>query len=165
MQLKLKMITFLTMLIFSISWISCGGKQNDADKAYEPNLEVTSDDSTTELPDDFVKFYDQFHADENYQLDHITWPLRGLPDKADSVVVNQNDFFYLKEGWKMHHKLHDPEGIFDHYFAIVDPKLIIEKIEMNTTNLSMERRFAKMDGEWMMIYYIGMNPVKRGNRD
>jgi hypothetical protein len=165
MQWKLKNVAILSMLVWSLVLLSCGGNQNAPEKAFEPNLEVTPDDSTTELPDDFVKFYDQFHADEAFQLEHITWPLRGLPDKADTSVVNQNDFYYLKEGWKMHHKLRDPEGIFDHYFAIVDPKLIIEKIEMNTTNLSMERRFAKMDGEWMMIYYIGMNPVKRGNRD
>ena len=42
-----------------------------------------------------------------------------------------------------------------------DDKLIVERIETIATNLAMERRFAKMGTEWYLIYYSGMNPMKK----
>ena len=44
------------------------------------------------LPDDFVAFYEKFHADSAYQMAHIQFPLEGYPAQADSSVLAKGDF-------------------------------------------------------------------------
>jgi hypothetical protein len=149
------------LLCLGLYLASCKGKANINNEETGHDLDSPGNESEAQLPEDFSEFYEQFHTDEEYQVAHIIWPLRGLPDNADSVIVAEDNYYYQKEDWIMHHKLNDPENNFEQYFAIIDDKLIIDKIEMKSTNLSMERRFAKMNDDWNLIYYVGMNPMKR----
>ena len=45
-----------------------------------------------ELSNDFQVFYELFHRDSSYQMEHITFPLEGLPDYADSVDIADGVF-------------------------------------------------------------------------
>lgn len=124
--------------------------------------ETTTDTDTTTvdtLPADFVAFYDRFHTDSQYQMDHIIFPLEGLPNSgigADTVIPER--YFWQRENWKLHNHFTDPSGQFDHWFLVKDPRIIEHYINMTGTNLMMLRRFAKLDEDWYLIYYIGMRP-------
>ena len=46
--------------------------------------EPAEDISAVEIPQDFRIFYDRFHSDTSFQLEHIVIPLSGLPANADT---------------------------------------------------------------------------------
>ena len=54
------------------------------------------------VPDDFVVFYDKFLSDSAYQMEHIRFPLEGLPSNADSSTVVERSFRWLAEDWEVH---------------------------------------------------------------
>lgn len=137
---------------------ACGDTARQGDNGTASSTEMAEE---AKLPPDFMPFYSKFHADSAFQMEHIIWPLKGLPDQADAEVIREDHFYFQKDNWRIHHELVDPDGEFDHYFALVDDKLIVERIETAATNLAMERRFAKMNGTWHLIYYSGMNPMKK----
>ncbi len=159
--MPLKIHTFLLICgMILLDACSETARQGDNRTASATETEVE-----TKLPPDFMPFYERFHADSGFQMTHIIWPLKGLPDQADPQVIMEDHFYHQKDNWRIHHELVDPDGEFDHYFAIVDDKLIVERIETVATNLAMERRFAKMEGDWYLIYYSGMNPMKKLKAD
>lgn len=117
-----------------------------------------SDVSKTEipgLPDDFVKFYDQFHSDSLFQMQHIDFPLKGLPDGADPEEKDYDDFFYTSDNWVIH-KTFNPQ-LFSSEFIILADILIEERITEKKYQLMIIRRFAKGSGGWRLIYYAGLN--------
>lgn len=136
---------------------SCQSRQehnSDEDKASEASIDYPQD-----LPADFKIFYDRFHSDEDYQMTHILWPLRGLPDQVDSLTLANDNYRFEKDNWVMHRHMQDPDHDFEQYFAVVDDKLIIDRIETSVMQMRMERRFAKLDTSWYLIYYMGMNRI------
>jgi hypothetical protein len=111
------------------------------------------------LPHDFVYFFDRFHADSNYQKEHISFPLEGLPNSSGDTLANSSQrYYWQKEGWQIHRPFTDPSHQFDQWFEILNDRVIEHWIRMNGTNLFMHRRFAKLDNEWYLIYYAGMRP-------
>jgi hypothetical protein len=114
-----------------------------------------------DLPADFLLFYEKFHRDSAFQLQHIRFPLPGLPSMSDPDNFKQSGFFYEKDSWKLHRSF-DPEAKgYTHDFTMVSKDyLIIEKIREKETGIGLERRFVKQDGEWMLIYYAAMNKMK-----
>lgn len=137
----MKKITFLLILATLVFSIGCR-KSKDKDGS--------------ELPSGFLSFYQKFHNDSIYQIDHISFPLQGMPTLADTNEVS--DFHWGLEGWRMH-KPFDKDGDFVRNFVVIDSNLIIETIRLKNNEYGMERRWSKSGGEWQLIYYASMNKL------
>lgn len=122
---------------------------------------IATSESTEEeglrLPQDFVLFYDKFHSDSLYQLEHILFPLEGLPPDTDSITANSGNFRWQRKDWILHKHFDSMEGNFSQQFVPMGDAMVIEQIRHTQAAYGMQRRFAKMDGEWQLIYYGAMN--------
>ncbi len=112
---------------------------------------------TSEAFHDFMVFYDQFHSDSLFQLEHITFPLQGLPSDLSSTKAS--NFRWEQESWEMHQPI-DLSGEFERQFQAMDDEFIIEYIVHKTESYGMERRFAKLSDEWFLIYYAALNRIR-----
>lgn len=114
-----------------------------------------------DLPEDFVAFYQQFHQDSSYQMQHIQFPLAGLPSMVNPDDFTESGYFYEAASWKMHKPVDTEQNRYEHRFDQVGTQyLIIEKIRDTETGIGLERRFVRQDGRWMLIYYSGMNKMQ-----
>lgn len=109
---------------------------------------------------EFVLFYDKFLSDSVFQIDHIQFPLAGMPSIAES---EGKGFKWQKEDWVMH-KVFDPTKTgFHSQFSHISDELIIEQIIHHKTAYAMERRFSKLsDGKWYLIYYAALSLFRNG---
>lgn len=141
----MKYLTFLLPLLFF--WACSSSEQEEQD-----STEATT---SSELSG-FEGFYKRFHEDSLFQIEHIVFPLEGLPSNIDSTV-NQATFRWQKENWIMHRPFDNVNGEYQVEFTPLSDKLIIEKITHKTGQFGMMRRFAKLGEDWFLIYYAGMN--------
>jgi hypothetical protein len=117
--------------------------------------EKVQEEPKTEIPEDFVEFYNLFHTDTTYQLDHIHFPLEGMPALSPDSDLQGFSFWWEREGWKIHKPFDDNGGTFNRAFSNF-AGIITETISDDSGHFSMMRRFSKMNGEWMLIYYKEM---------
>jgi hypothetical protein len=112
-----------------------------------------------DLPESFTSFYERFLTDSLFQMEHILFPLQGLPDKADSATITGNSFRWEMEDWKIHRPI--PAGSdFTIRFRPLSETIIQENIQHESGAYAMERRFAEFDDGWYLIYYAGLNSVE-----
>jgi len=109
------------------------------------------------LPDDFKIFYKKFHTDSSYQMKHIIFPLEGIPSYADSLGLVENNFYWKREDWVLHKDLVDES--YRKEYSILPNEIINEKMILKDKPIGLQRRFAKISGEWMLIHYIGLNAI------
>ena len=106
-----------------------------------------------ELPIDFVEFLDTFHTDSTFQMNSIIFPLEGAiranSENTDSMIP----YKWIKYKWKLHHKFNNYENIFTQKYYIFNKTTIIEKTSGVSGLFQMEKRFAKMNDRWNLIYY------------
>jgi len=133
---------------------ACGGSDSDSINKIKFNEDLSTD---------FMKFYMQFHTDSAYQMEHILFPMDGLPPNADSTTIANNNFKWTREEWSMHHPFSNPDNVFNQEYVTMDDKTVIEYIIDNTSGFGMERRFSKLSNEWYLIYYSGMNSLIEGD--
>ncbi len=112
------------------------------------------------LPADFVSFYEQFHRDSAFQMERIIWPLEGVPDNAGDRLTDRT-FRWQRDEWRIMKPI-DVKSSFQREFLPMSDELIIEKITNNTGQFALIRRWAIISGDWHLIYYAGMNPVRQG---
>lgn len=125
----------------------------------DTNASTTAEEmAVVEIPEDFRLFYDRFHSDTTFQLEHIVFPLSGLPANADTLTPGTN-FKWEKEGWRWHRPVDPTLTGFEREWQMLSRELISETISQKAAGFGMRRRFAKMDTDWMLIYYAGMNPL------
>jgi hypothetical protein len=107
----------------------------------------------------FEVFYERFLTDSNYQLEHIQFPLEGLPPSPDGEI---DDFYWQKTDWQIQ-KIIDPEVTgFLSRFEYVSDGFVIEIILHKSGKYAMERRFARLsENKWMLIYYAALHPVSK----
>lgn len=113
------------------------------------------------VPEDFLNFYEKFHQDSIYQLDHIIFPLQGLPAYADSATMADRSFRFQKEDWVLHKNFNDQDGQFVRTFNKLSEGMMVEQIKNSDNGIGMQRRFAKRGEEWFLIYYAEVNFVGR----
>ena len=142
----MKKILFLPM--FLIVFTFC--KNNDPKIINEASLA---------LPEDFISFYDKFHQDSLFQIEHCIFPMEGLPDQMDSTVDHQA-FRWTKDIWRMHHLINDSFGLTKSYTMLGD-NMITERMLNEKQGIGIERRFARMNNDWNLIYYVGLNQYKK----
>ena len=141
----------LVVVVFMV--IACKPANLDT-KAGEPAEDI----SEVEIPEDFRDFYARFHADTSFQLEHIVFPLSGLPANADTLSPGTK-YQWQKEGWRWHRPIDPTLTGFEREWQMLTQDLIVETISQRSAGFGMMRRFAKMDNGWMLIYYAGMNPI------
>ncbi|MEY3369011.1 MAG: hypothetical protein RI973_2166 [Bacteroidota bacterium] len=120
--------------------------------------------ASPEMPADFLEFYQRFHIDSAYQVGHIIFPLEGLPDHADSLTIASGTFRWQPEDWLMQRPFDFGMSDYMRDLQLVADNVIQERIVHKNGETGMVRRFARLGGEWYLIYYAGMNLIsKPGN--
>lgn len=133
-----------------------GGACKNKYKASESMEETsTTEETTKQLPDDFLSFYDQFGKDSIFQLEHIVFPLDGERALEDGEKSADTSVKWQKEDWKFQRTFDDMGGSFKQEF-IDFHGIITEVTHDHTATYIMTRRFSKIGDEWMLIYYQEM---------
>lgn len=116
----------------------------------------------TDLPQDFLTFYQSFHNDSVYQVAHIEWPLKGdKPEKLESGGSKKVLFVWEPQNWQMLHlpDFNDP-GLKRSYETMGDV-MIIERMVYPMVNYGLERQFYKDENnEWKLIFYSEMQELR-----
>jgi len=106
--------------------------------------------------DNFDTFYEKFHTDSAYQMDHIQFPLAG---SSSAKFSQERDFKWYKEDWNIHQAFPENTG-FRSTFTKVSDDFIIETILLNEGAYGMERRFSKFGSDgWFLIYYSDLSLI------
>jgi len=134
----------LYLITFFLFFISCAHQTDDAIEQTEASA------SKVELSDEFLEFYTKFHNDSTFQIDHVQFPLQTKgADASGNLTI-------AKEDWVINKPIDLSEGFFEQEYVPVGENLIIEYINHTSAPLYMERRFAKLKDEWMLIYYTDL---------
>ncbi len=107
----------------------------------------------SKLPKDFVEFYDKFHEDSVFQIEHITFPLEGATRIPNSDIDSMIPYKWRKENWKIHKKFENFDDIFTRSFYLLGDDAVIENIIGVDSLFQMQRRFSKLHSGWHLIYY------------
>lgn len=117
--------------------------------------------SNGEPGEEFAQFYTRFHQDSAFQLAHINFPLKGMPDNALSKGIDPETFFWKREEWQIHLPIDFETSGFKRELASVGDGIVVERILHQSGDYAMLRRFAKLGDEWYLIYYAGLNPISK----
>lgn len=139
----------LIFILFLGLILSCKNKKTEISKSESEGL-----------PADFVEFYDKFHSDSVFQIEHCLFPMEGLPDQADSTL-NSADFRWTADNWRTHKHIDEKESGMTRRFLKISDKMITETLLNEQQGIGMERRFAKFGDDWNLIYYVGMNQFRK----
>jgi len=112
------------------------------------------------LPKGFRKFYENFHRDSIFQLNHIRFPLEGIPEK-ETEEMDLTGFYWKKENWTMHRPFNAMDGSFIRDFQSLGEDIVIEKIRHAEASYGMQRRFSRDGDQWYLIYYAAMNELAK----
>ena len=108
----------------------------------------------------FDSFYTSFHTDSSYQMDHILFPLEGLPEAMDTAHYGAV-YYWEKESWRLHRPFDQADTTFERQFQIVDSTLIREVIVHRMSGYRLERRYSFTGKDWQLIYYAPLRqPVR-----
>lgn len=144
------MVRIITALLLAALLFSACGPNTDS-AAATPGMPV-------EVGDDFRAFYDRFLTDSVYQLEHIQFPVPGLPNNATG---DDPDFRWTRESWALHRPNDADQTGFSSRFTPIGDDLVVEQLVHSGSGMMLERRFARLDDEnWYLIYYAGMNPLQ-----
>jgi hypothetical protein len=127
----------------------------------EPKAPAGPVAESPELPAGFADFYQKFHGDSLYQIAHITFPLEGLPNNADSAIVAANDFRWTLEDWRMQKQFDFQVSEYKREIVPLTESIVMERILHNSGQFGMVRRFAIVGGDWHLIYYAGVNRLAK----
>lgn len=111
--------------------------------------------------DDFQEFYLRFHQDSAFQMQHITFPLQGIPDNVAKASYYDDSFKFEASNWILNKPIDLKESKFKRSLRTIGDHLIVEQLVHSSGSYGMERRFAKINNEWMLIYYQGINPISQ----
>lgn len=130
-------------------------KNNPSPPATAPDAEAT------ELPAGFSEFYQQFHNDSLFQIEHIVFPLEGLPNNADSAIVAAKTFRWTPETWRMQRQFDFQVSEYKREIVPLTESIVMERILHQSGDFGMVRRFAIVGGDWHLIYYAGVNRLAK----
>jgi len=126
-----------------------------------PAMSCKRASSTAGSGGDFESFYERFHQDSLYQMEHIAFPITGIPSFSDEESAADPNFQWTRENWKIHKPFNFKESEFKQSFRVIGNDIVEETILHQNGQFGMIRRFAQVGGEWNLIYFADMNPVKR----
>lgn len=148
----------LIKAVFILLAISCVfvfyKKMNSTKNEQTQTQSQVESEPSRRLPSDFHDFYNRFHSDSLFQMDRIVFPLAGLVQEGDSVLVMVEKQWQANE-WKIHKPFDSHGGTFERTFTNFDG-IITETIIGNDGMFSLEKRYSKLAKEWHLIYYRGL---------
>ncbi len=112
-----------------------------------------------EVPADFRMFYQQFHADSLFQVQHISWPLPGeSTEETQEGEFKRKPTYWERETWRFQRAVDFSAGEFQQQLRTVEGQYVVERISYAAApNYALERRFMRRsNGEWELIYYADM---------
>jgi Domain of unknown function (DUF4348) len=112
------------------------------------------------LAAEFSQFYDRFLSDSTYQMQHIQFPLAGVPMDSDSLTAQLGNYYWDAATWKLHKPMNFKDTYFKRTITMPLPNVIQETVQDTMTKYAIMRRFTKTDKEWMLIYFMNMNRLK-----
>jgi hypothetical protein len=144
----------IILLISMLAIFACKPKQTTPDSAAttvarEPSAE-------------FMEFYKKFHQDSVFQMEHIVWPLEGNTVKeTDSLKMVRIPIKFEATEWKMHKPLElaGSDYVREWSFFSDSDDMFEETIKYSAANFGMRRRWAKIAGEWHLIFYSDMQEI------
>ena len=131
-------MNYKPLIIFCL-FVCCKAEKSDM----SPETEIV------EIPQNFISFYEEFHADSSFQMNHITFPL----SQKDSLSKWQKEEWILHKGFDNHNGSYSRE--FDNFEGI-----IIETIRESNNAFVIQRRFAPMGDSYSLIYYTIENQLE-----
>jgi hypothetical protein len=147
-------------LVLCIAFTACRNRTGADTPAQAEEISETA--AAVVPPDDFMIFYNKFHADSLFQVTHIAWPLRGETSELVDSVNRRKLVEWKPETWRMHHPLDLTDSDFKREWEVMGNELVIERIRYAAANYGLERRFTKRDdGAWELVYYSDMNEIGR----
>jgi hypothetical protein len=161
--MQLHFLNKYTYLVFAITLTLFYCKKSEPGTNLNPQNTVSRNPQFDLLPESFKKFYQQFHSDSLFQINHIVFPLEGLPDHADPEYIENEPFFWTQDQWLFQSGIHINEEAFSTQYSNLADVLIEEKITDKKNGLVLIRRFANASGGWRLIYYAGMNMYRKNN--
>ena len=78
------------------------------------------------FPEDFIVFYERFHQDTSFQLEHIEFPLPGLPAHVDTDSMQNQSFFWEKEDWVIQKAIDEQSSGFKRQIFMMGETLVVE---------------------------------------
>ena len=114
---------------------------------------VVAEEPVGEMPSDFLTFYNEFHRDSTYQMAHISFPLKGM--KVIEDIGGGEEYMYSQDEWIIHKPFDDMGGTFTRSFEEFGG-IVAETMIANGGQFISVRRFAKLSGEWNLIFYKPM---------
>jgi len=105
---------------------------------------------TDNLPSSFMDFYERFHNEESYQMEHILFPLKGQQQDGNTMEVTAVK--WEEDQWVLHKPFNSHGGTFKREYSNFNG-IIIEDISDSSGTFSMQRRYSQISGEWNLIYY------------
>ncbi len=116
----------------------------------------------SDLPKDFLDFYQQFHTDSAYQIAHIEWPLKGEKTVSGDDGKDKKVLATWEPGnWAIQHLPELEHSGLKRSFETSSEVLVIERLQYPMVNYGMERQFYKEENnEWRMIYYTEMQDLR-----
>ena len=149
---------FLACFCFVIL-TSCKKTEKQKSQSAESTISaIPVDQNAKPLSAEFVEFYNRFHSDSAFQMEHISFPLKGIPDYADPQDMKENEFYFTADQW-ITQKQCDPKKNEISYINLGNVA-IEERIQEKEHNLIVIRRFSKTSDGWRLIYYAGLNKYK-----
>lgn len=100
------------------------------------------------VDEDFDVFYDRFHAESDFQLDRVVFPLEG------TLIDDQGTHQWNRGDWEMHRG-----KVTEITAAGYDTEIIrkeaefIDKVTLRDSGFFIERRFQRIKGRWYLVYY------------
>jgi hypothetical protein len=147
------------LLIFSVAFLAVCCKQNPNTSA--PEASTAAAPAELQLSPDFKEFYTRFHADSAYQMEHIIWPLEGITTvERDSSKRERITTKFEQKDWRMHRALEGTDFV-QNWTSFADG-IYEESIRYAAANYGMSRRFAKIAGEWHLVFYSDMQDLGQG---
>ena len=127
----------------------------------QPAENTSTDTPNNELPEGFSAFYQQFHHDSAFQMNHIIFPLEGIPNNADQETIQADTFRWQKETWSLMRPVDYQMSEYQRDFIPLTDELVMERIIHKGGQFGMVRRFAIISDEWHLIYYAGVNRLAK----
>jgi hypothetical protein len=110
------------------------------------------------ISNDFEDFYNKFHTDSSYQMEHIAFPLEGIP--ALQLQGLKGKYNFQQADWKIHRSIPD-SNIVSQTFIEISPGIIEEEVLLENSGLTIFRRYSKIGNDWFLIYYMAPNYIKQ----
>jgi len=152
---KINTPLFISMLLLLVH---CDFKINPPNTSVVKTYKESNAVSSMDLPPDFGSFYDRFHTDSNYQIDHIMWPLPGKVIENEQGEL-QSTTNWTQEEWTIHQKM-PSNGAYDLNYTTTGPDYVQEIIINRTSGHGLIRRWRKINGDWILSYYSGLLSAK-----